>query len=146
MRDTGIIYCFHFLPLVKGKAAQCPSLRACHCSCTGFSFNPLSTSATQLLPTAIYYRKIGRFQGVSQFALALNEQAGYLHSFPLHGRGCGLSSIWLCESCKAAMTDSSGGGERNRCFSKAKRRIAAVPLVDPQASSPEAYRLTSVKA
>lgn len=58
-------------------------LRACHCPCMGFNFNPLSTSATQLLPTAIYYRQIERFQGVSQFVLALNVQAGYLHSLSL---------------------------------------------------------------
>lgn len=57
------------------------SLRACHCPCMGFNFNPLSTSATQLLPTAIYYKQIERFQGVSQFVLALNVQAGYLPSF-----------------------------------------------------------------
>lgn len=49
----------------------------------GFNFNNLSTSAMQLLPTAIYYRQIERFQGVSQFVLAPNAQAGYIHSFSL---------------------------------------------------------------
>lgn len=57
------------------------SLRACHCPHAGFNFVPLSTSATQLLPTAIYYRQIERFQGVSQFVLAPDVQAGYLHPF-----------------------------------------------------------------
>lgn len=59
------------------------SLRACHCPCMGFNFNPLSTSAMQLLPTAIYYRQIERFQGVSQFVLAPNAQVGYIRSFSL---------------------------------------------------------------
>lgn len=64
-------------------------LRACRCPCVGFNFNPLSTSATRLLPTAIYYRQIGRFQGVSRFVLAPNAQPGDSHSFfpvSLHGQ------------------------------------------------------------
>lgn len=73
------------------------SLRVCHCPRTGLNFAPLSTSAMQLLPTAIYYRQIERFQGVSQFVLALDVQAGYLHSFflvSLHGQ-----AICICERC-----------------------------------------------
>lgn len=56
--------------------------RACHRPRTGFSFNTLSTSATQLLPTAIYYRQIERFQGVSRFVLAVIVQAWYLLTSP----------------------------------------------------------------
>lgn len=88
----GILHFFPFLQLSRTQdymALFC--WRASHCHCMGFNFNPLSTSVTRLLPTAIYYRQIGRFQGVSQFVLAPNVQAGYLHSYfsvPLHSQSC----------------------------------------------------------
>lgn len=71
------------------------SLRACHSPCMGFKFKPLSTSVMQLRPTAIYYRQIERFQGVGQYVLALNVQAGYLNSFsPL----CTWPEVWVIPS------------------------------------------------
>ncbi len=70
--------CFHFS---KARLYAAVLFESAHCPCMGFNFNSLSTSAMQLLPTAIYYRQIERFQGESQFVLALNAQAGYLHSF-----------------------------------------------------------------
>lgn len=129
-------------------------LRACHCPCMGFNFNPLSTSATQLLPTAIYYRQIERFQGVSQFVLALNVQAGYLHSLSPFLYASRTPACPPSGSVRAVaiVTKSSGKRKRERgkkgiaAFPKQRGRMAVVPLVDPQASSLEAYRLTSVKA
>lgn len=57
------------------------SLRVCCCPCIGFNFNPLSTSAMWLLPTAIYCRQIERFQGASGVALLRARWAGCLHLY-----------------------------------------------------------------
>lgn len=119
--------------------------RACHRPHTGFSFNTLSTSATQLLPIAIYYRQIERFQGVSQFVLAVIMQAWvltylltYLRSFSpsLHVAGASARPPSGFVRAVVIVTKSSGRRKkRNCCFfffsSKQRARMAVVPLVDP---------------
>lgn len=127
-------------------------LRARRCPCMGFNFDPLSTSAMQLLPPAIYYRKIEGIQGVSLFVLALDVPAGFcslLFSVSLRGQSSSLSPIWVSESCSYCnlRKEKERGGKKGfAAVPKQRERMAVVPLADPQASSLEAYRLTSVKA
>lgn len=127
-------------------------LRARRCPCMGFNFDPLSTSAMQLLPPAIYYRKIERIQGVSLFVLALDVPAGFctlLFSVSLRGQSSSLSPIWVSESCSYCnlRKEKERRGKKGfAAFPKQREKMAVVPLADPQASSLEAYRLTSVKA
>lgn len=117
----------------------------------GFNFDPLSTSATQLLPTAIYYRKIERIQGVSPFVLALNVLAGFLRSFSpslyvARAPACPPSGFVRAVVIVTSGKRKKGGKKGFAAFPKQRGRMAVVPFADPQASSLEAYRLTSVKA
>lgn len=122
---------FPFFGRVKGEALFCS--RACHRPATGFNFNPLSTSATQLLPAAIYYRKIERIQGVCPFLLALNVQACYLFFFSSIIYVTGAPACPPCGPVGAAVivTKSSGkkeGGGGICRISKAKREDGSGPI------------------
>lgn len=116
--------------------------RACHRPHTGFSFNTLSTSATQLLPIAIYYRQIERFQGVSQFVLAVIVQAWvltylltYLHSFSpsLHVAVASARPPSGFVRAVVIVTKSSGRRKKRNCcffffFFKAKSEDGSGPI------------------
>lgn len=107
-------------------------LRVCCCPCIGFNFNPLSTSAMRLLPTAIYCGQIERFQGASGFALAPGALGRLLTPLLrlLTHRQSSLPSGFV--RAGVIVTKSSGKkagwGRRGGRFSKAWRQDGSGPI------------------
>lgn len=138
----GFRNCFHFFNQSKPRLHGSALFE----SAAGFNFNPLSTSAMRLLPTAIYCGQIERFQGASGFALAPGAP-GRLLTPLLRLLTQTDPPIWVR---RVIVTKSSGKkagwGRMGGGFPKPRGRMAVVPLADPQASPLEADRLTSVRA
>lgn len=112
------------------------SLRVCCCPCIGFNFNPLSTSAMRLLPTAIYCGQIERFQGASRFALAPSALGRLLtpllrlltHRQSSLPSGFVRAGVIATKSLGKKMGWGRRGGREASWFSKAKRQDGSGPI------------------